>query len=293
MQQEIILFYVGIVAKDNIPLEHCFSVSDFKNSERCFFNFLVTHYLRQRYEFEEGSFNQTIGTILDLVIKKVHASKAYGEPLNYLLEMYFKAAEKDIRQEVEEKGVKSFYGSTIKFLNADSLAKARQVSENYYLKRGGKFNRSVFFKRFWECLLEGERLFKLWGGPDALEMGDDGVVEVVDYKYFENAKKGKDNLDMDLMPKIYILLCAAQLVEMGYDKTRFRVRFWTDPLDESIYEEFDMFSLNNLKQYLRFKIEKILSVKEFSFCEQSFCKVCNSGQRRDWIKQLQTQFKFR
>ncbi len=282
-----------MVAKDNIPLEHCFSVSDFRNFERCFFNFLVTHYLRKRYELEEGSFNQTVGTILDLVIKKIHASKAYGQPLNYLLEAYFKAAEKDIRQEVEEKGARSFYGSTIKFLNSDSLDKARQVFENYYLKRGGKINQSVFYKRFWECLLEGGRLFKLWGGPDALELGMDKIAEVVDYKYFEDPQRGKNNLDMDLMPKIYILLCADTLLEMGHSKIRFRVRSWADPLDETIYEEFDVSSLDNLREYLRFKIEKILSIKELSFCEKSFCKACNADQRKDWIKQLQTQFQFR
>ena len=282
------------MAFDYLDRIYCFSLGDFRNFEKCFFGFLVKHHLQKKYEIEEGTFNQAVGSLLDLAVKKLHLAKAYNQPLDYLLNSLFKAAENDIREQAEREGPHSFYGSTLKFLTPESLKKAQEVFKGYYLKRKGKINRAILHKRFWECLLEGGRessglsskVYKIWGGPDALELGDDGIPEIVDYKYFEDAQKGRDNLDMDLMPKLYTLLCASELLDLRYKKAKFRVRSWTDPLDESLYEEFDLQSVPNLKDFFRHKIHKILSVTEITFCQKPYCKACNSDQREQWIKEL-------
>lgn len=280
------------MAFNNIPRQYCFSLGDFHNFEKCFFNFLVKHHLQKRYEIEEGNVNQAIGSLLDLVIKIIHRSKAYHQPLDYILTSIFKAAEGEIRDKVERAGLKSFYGATIKFLTEENLKKAKEIFKKYYEAREGKINRTVINERFWECMLEGDQVLKLWGGPDALEMGEDGIVEVVDYKYFEDPHKGKNGLDMDLMPKLYTLLCSSELLKSGHKKARFRVRSWNDPQDESLYEEFDLENVSLLKDFFRHKIEKILSVSEITFCQKDYCKACNSEQKEEWLKQLKLQFNF-
>jgi len=274
------------VAFNDLDRLYCFSLGDFHNFEKCYFDFLIRHHLQKRYELEEGNKNQTIGNILDLVMKIIHRSKAYHQPLDYILTSVFKAAENEMRNKVAHSGPKSFYGSTIAFLTEENIAKAKEVFERYYKLKEGKFNKSVLSERFWECILEGSQIFKIWGGPDALEMGEDGVVEIVDYKYFEDPQRGKDNLDMDLAPKLYTLLCAQELLKAGYKKARFRIISWTDPLDDSLYEEFDLEIISNLKDFFRMKIEKILSITELKFCEKVYCKSCNSEQKESWIKEL-------
>ncbi len=283
------------MAFDNVDRLHCFSLGDFRNFERCYFDFLVKHHLQKRYEIEEGNQNQAIGSLLDLVIKIIHRAKAYNQPLDYILTSIFKAAENEIRSKAARQPSKSFYSAATLFLTEETINKAKAVFTRYYNLRKGKINRVVVGEKFWECMLEGPApdgtgLLKLWGGPDALEMGDDGIVEIVDYKFFENPKKGKENLDMDLMPKLYSLLCAQELLKSGHTKARFRVRSWTDPEDESLYEEFDLENIFLLKDFFRQKIEKILSVTELNFCERDYCKSCKSDQREAWLKQLQTQF---
>lgn len=280
------MVYLNTMAFDDIPRINCFSLGDFRNFEKCYFDFLVRHHLQKRYEIEEGNVNQTIGTILDLAIKIIHRSKAYDQPLDYILTAIFKAAEAEIRDKVANAGPKSFYGGTIKFLNEETIQKAKEVFKSYYQKRKGKINKAILKEKFWDCVLEGEQVFKIWGGPDALEMGEDGVPEIVDYKYFEDPKKGKENLDMDLMPKLYTLLCASELLKAGYKKSRFRVISWTDPEDESLYEEFDLESVFLLKDFFKQKIQKILSITELSFCEKVYCKSCNSDTKEEWIKEL-------
>lgn len=279
----------------DIPRIYCFSLGDFRQFEKCYFGFLVKHHLQKKYQIEEGSFNGAVGSLLDLAIKKLHLSKAYHQTLEYLLSSLFKAAEQDIREQAEREGLHSFYGATVKFLTPQAQETAQQVFKNYYQKRQGKINKAILNKRFWECILEAPALsqaevFKIWGGPDALEMGDDGIPEIVDYKYFEDSERGRNNLDMDLMPKLYTLLCASQLLQSGYKKAKFRVRSWTDPLDESLYEEFDLTTVSSLKDFFHHKITKILSVSELAFCEKDYCKACKSDQRDEWIKLLQTQF---
>lgn len=265
---------------------YCFSLGDFHNFERCYFDFLIKHHLQKRYELAEGNQNQAIGSLLDVVIKIIHRVKAYNQPLDYILNSIFKAAEQEIRSKAEHQTSKSFYSATVPFLTEETIQKAKEVFSRYYNLKKGKINKAVVGEKFWECILEGDRLLKLWGGPDAIEMGDDGVVEIVDYKYFEDPKRGKENLDMDLAPKLYTLLCASELLKLGYKKARFRIISWTDPEDDSLYEEFDLETIDLLKDFFKHKIEKILSITELAFCEREYCKTCKSDQRDIWIKEL-------
>lgn len=283
------------MAFDDIPRIYCFSLGDFHNFEKCFFDFLVRHHLQKRYELEEGNKNQAIGNLLDLVIKIIHRTKAYNQSLDYLLSNIFKAAENEIRQKVERAGPKSFYGATLPFLITENISEAKEIFKKYYQSRRGRFNQSVINEKFWECMLEspipdGTGL-KIWGGPDALEIGDDGVIEIVDYK-FRGEQIDNHSYDLDLMPKVYTLLCAEELIKLGCNKVRVRIRLWHKPLDESLYEEFDLNIVSNLKDFFRHKIEKILSSTEISFCGRPFCKACNSDQKEAWLRELKTQFNF-
>jgi hypothetical protein len=277
------------MAFNDIDRLYCFSLGDFHTYDKCSFDFLVRHHLQKRYELEEGNKNLAIGNILDLVMKIIHRSKAYNQPLDYILNSIFKAAENEIRYKVQRAGSKSFYGTTIPFLTEENMNIAREIFKRYYELKKGKFNRGVLNERFWECMLEGEQILKLWGGPDALEMGEDGIVEVVDYKYFEDPQRGRDNLDMDLAPKLYTLLCSEELLKAGHKKARFRIISWTDPLDNSLYEEFDLQVISNLKDFFRVKIQKMLGELELKFCERPFCKSCNHAQKEEWIKELKVK----
>ena len=274
------------MAFDRLDRIYCFSLGDFHTFEKCHFDFLVKHHLQKKYEIAEGSKNLAIGTLLDLAIKKLHLSKAYSQPIDYLVTALFKAAENDVREQAQREGPQSFYGATVEFLTPEVINRAQNIFKNYYLQRNGKINKAILSKRFWECLIEGERALKIWGGPDTLELGDDGIPEIVDYKYFEDPQKGKNGLDMDIMPKLYTLLCAPELLKSGYKKARFRVRSWTDPTDESLFEEFDLEITANLKDFFRMKIEKILSITELKFCQRPYCRSCNHEQKENWIEEL-------
>lgn len=282
------------MAFDDTPKTHAFSLGDFHDFDKCVFAFFVKHHLEKKYELAEGNNNQTIGTLLDLAIKKLHKSKAYHQPPDYLQNL-IKAAELEIRETVKKAGKNSFYGAQIDFLTPENIDKAKEVFKNYCLKKQGKFKKLVITpitqrsRPFWEHSIPNEDPLKLWGGPDALEMGEDGVPEIVDYKYFEDLEKGRGNLDMDLMPKVYTLLCAQDLKNAGFSKARFRVGLWQDPLDESLYEEFDLDQAINLEDYFKDKILRILRTSELSFCEKDWCKVCKSEKRNEWIKGLQKQ----
>lgn len=280
------------MAFGDTPKTNCFSLGDFHEYERCVFAFFVKHHLEKKYELAEGNSIQTIGTLLDLAMKKLHKSKAYNQPPEYLQNL-IKAAELEIRESVEKSGKNSFYGAQIEFLTPEVINKAKEVFKNYCQKKQGSFKKLVFTpitqkpRPFWEHIIPADELIKLWGGPDAIEEGEDGIPEIVDYKYFQDFKKGKANLDMDLMPKVYTLLCASDLKKAGFNKARFRVGFWQDPDDESMYEEFDLDQAINLEDYFKDKILRILRTSELTFCEKDWCKVCKSSERKTWIKELQ------
>ena len=270
-----------------IPRHKCFSLGDLHDFDKCVFAFFVRHHLQKKYELEEGSENQAIGSLLDLAIKKLHQAKAYNQEPEYLAEALIKAAENEIRETAIKTGANSFYGGTIKFLTPEVVNKAQTVFKNYLEKLKGKLNRSLSSKTFWEYTVTDGEQFKLWGGPDSLELAyEDQIPEVVDYKYFDNPERGKNNLDMDLMPKLYLLLSAQELLDQGFKKARFRVRSWQDPEDDSIYEEFDLDNLPNLLAYFKDKVRRIMTTSSLDFCEKGYCKVCQSDKRSEWLSEL-------
>lgn len=113
------------------------------------------------------------------------------------------------------------------------------------------------------------------------------MPEIVDYKFREDVEKGKQRMDMDLMPKVYTLLASDYLKSKGYEKARFVVRIWQDPLDSSLNEEFDLSVIDNFKEFFGQKISKILGTEEIKFCEQGWCRACSSDRRQEFLKELQ------
>lgn len=280
-----------IWSEPQIPKLYCFSLGDFHDFDFCPFRFFVNHHLEKKYELAEGSENLALGSLLDLAVKRLHHSKAYGVDVNYLPNLV-KAAENHIRWQAQKEGPKSFYGPILPFLSEGVINKAQQIFKSYLLL-GGKFNRAIHknkLKPFWKYPIQADQPLLLWGGADGIELGDDGVPEVVDYKYMEDNGRVTDKLDMDLMPKIYTLLCSKELLQSGYQKARFKVRLFNDPLNGSFYEEFDLASIDQLASFFKDKIDKILATSQINFCEKDFCKACKSAKRKEWVQQLSTQF---
>lgn len=271
---------------DGIPRAQCFSLTDFHEFEYCPFRFFVKHHLEKKYELEKGSEQGALGNILDLSIKIFHNSKAYGQPADYI-PYIVKRAVAEIREKVAQNSSKpSFYSASAPFINDQLISRASKIFQDYYQALGGRIKRSLGEVGFCEFIMEdGNGKWKLWGGPDAYEIGDDGVPEVVDYKYKKDIEKGRD-LDMDLMPKIYILLASKFLQSKGYNRARFVVRFWMDPKNNDFYEEFSLEDAESMAGFFKQKIQKILSVKEVTFCERTFCTACSSDQRETFWKEL-------
>lgn len=279
---------------DKIDRVHSFSLGDFHDFDACVFRFFVNHHLQKKYELAEGSPNQAIGSLLDLAIKKLHLAKAYNASPDYLINL-IKAASVDIKNEVEIRGKNSFFGVVPPFLTPEVIVRAQDVFKSYLTTMKGKIKPVVptiqmkRLKPFWERVISSEKSLKLWGGPDSIEMGTDEIPEVADYKYFEDAEKSKAYLDMDLMPKIYMLLTANDLMEAGFDRARFIVRIWTEPTKNDFYEEFDLTEAENLENFFKDKAERVLRTKELTFCEKDYCKACKSSNREEWIAELKVK----
>ena len=176
--------------------------------------------------------------------------------------------------------------------NKDYLSNIAKCSElipsNLFRPPYGKIKKSLGKVGFCEYIIESPRAkFKLWGGPDTFEMGDDGVPEVVDYKYHEDPQKGAERLDMDLTPKLYTLLSSEQLKKMGYNRARFIIRQWTDPSNTTLFTDFDLDDLGEVVKQIKQKIEIILNNKSVSFCERSFCRACKSEKRQEYLRELE------
>lgn len=279
--------------KADVPKIRSFSLGDFHDFERCPFAFFVRHHLEKKYQLEEGSQSQTIGSLLDLGLKKYHNLSSLQQS-EAVIPVLVSAAASQIKSEVEYNRsagrLLSFYSSQLPFITPQVIKKAIQIFQNYHQGIKGKFKKAIHknkLKPFWSyTYLDGEQ-FKLWGGGDGVELGDDGVAEIVDYKYFADSDKGRKYLDMDLMPKLYTLLAAQELLAAGYDKARFIVRLWQEPLNDSFYEEFDLKNMQNLANYFADKVRRIMGVTTLSFCEKDYCKVCKNEQREAWIKELE------
>lgn len=277
--------------QDDIPRTRCFSLGDFHDFDYCPFRFFVNHHLEKKYELAEGSEALVLGSLLDLAIKKFHATRAYGMPAEQIL-VLIKAAQTHIKDQAVKDGPKSFYGPLMPFLTSEVINKAQGVFKQYYQGVGGKFKIAIHknkLKPFWKAVIQSPEPLVIWGGPDGIELGDDGIPEVVDYKLLQNRADAAEKLDMDLMPKVYTFLCAQELKELGYSKTRFKVRLWNDPKNESFYEEFDLLDMPNIEAFLKDKMERILRTSELGFCEKDWCKVCKSDKRKEWVKELQKQ----
>lgn len=273
-----------------VPRYRCFSLSDFKEFERCVFSFLVKHHLGKKYELEDQATpNQVIGSLLDLTIKKVHESKSYNQPIEFLAGIV-KAAEREMRDLVERSGKQSFYGPQVELLSADLLKSAQEVFKNYFQELSGKLQVGLSTKTFWDLNIPSEDgIIKLWGGADALELGKDGVPEVVDYKFYANRENSLSKLDVDTTAKVYILLAASQLQSLGYTQARFRIRLWNQPLDDTVFREFDLESVGSFIDYFKNKAENILRYKEVTFCDQGYCRACKSDLRQQWESQIKLE----
>jgi hypothetical protein len=277
---------------DGILKLNSYSLTDFHDFDDCSFRFFVRHHLDKKYEIDEGNRASALGNLLDQSIKKFHKHRYYGAHPDELVGLV-KSASQDMKAQVQiarERGKNHFYAATIPFLTEDVVLEAIKIFQDYYKGRGLKINQAIDEVGFceWVFPVEGEN-FKLWGGPDCLEMGDDGLPEVVDYKSRQNLEKGKTYMDMDLMPKIYTLLCSKKLLDKGFKKARFIIRFWQDPKDENFYEEFNLDSMSGSEFLFQQKVKRIISTKEVHFCERDFCKACKSEKREDFLSSLESQ----
>lgn len=274
---------------DGIDRKFCYSLTDLHEFDYCPFRFFVKHHLGKKYEIEEGNGQLALGVILDQSIKLFHESKAYGQPKEYLANIVRRAVFV-IKEDAKRKPSPSFYSAVLPFLSEELIEKAIKIFQSYYEGISGKVLKSLGKVGFCEWVLEGkDQQFKLWGGPDAFEMGEDGIPEIVDYKSRSNedVQKGRDNIDMELMPKLYTLLCAKKLLGMGYKKAKFIVRIWQSPNDNSLYEEFDLEAIDSLEPIFLQKIVKIEETKELEFCQKKFCRACNHKDREKFVLELE------
>lgn len=271
---------------DGIPKIRSYSLTDIHDFESCTFRFLVRHHLEKKAEIDDSSPKMALGTILDEAIKLYHLSNVSSDPeyLAYIV----RGAVRRIKEDVASRGEKSFYFKHNEFISEPLIQQAIDIFKDYYTKLGGRIKKSLGRVGFCQFVIEGEDgKIKIWGGPDTFELGDDGVPEIVDYKYHEDPQKGAARLDMDLMPKIYTLLSAEALKSLGYKRVRFIVRQWTDPLNSSLTEEFDLDEVEQIAMYLKQKIEPIMQNKTLMFCERSFCKACKSEKRQEYLQELE------
>src|SRR3989344_443953 len=200
---------------DGIPKINCYSLTDFHDFDDCPFRFFVRHHLDKKYDIDDSSPQNALGTVLDLSIKKFHKFKFYNCDLSDL-EGLVRSVVKDMKEEVlkaELRGKNHFYSATLPFVNEDLILEAIKVFQDFYIAVDKKIRPAIDEVGFCEWVItKGGDNFKLWGGPDTLEEGDDGVPEIVDYKSRQNIEKGKNYMDMDLMPKIYTLFLNKKLI---------------------------------------------------------------------------------
>jgi len=266
---------------------NCFSLTDFHDFDDCLFRFFVRHHLDKKYLISKGSPQLSLGVLLDKTIKNIHKYKAYDKPIDRLVKaVRFSARE---IKESEEKNPKkpNFDTQTVKFLNEEVLTAAEGILANYLSGIRGGIKKSIgevgFCKKY---LKVDDKYYCLWGGPDTLEEGKDGIPEVVDYKSRQDIAKGKEYMDMTLMPKMYTLLVADWLKSKGYKKARFMVKFWQDPKEESFAQEFNLEKLDDHEEVFKEKIQKVLKTIEAEFCITEFCDACNYETKDDFAKEL-------
>ncbi len=273
-----------------IPKINGYSLTDFHDFEECKFRFFVRHHLDRKYEIAKGSDQLALGVLLDRAIKEVHRNKdkgSYKAPIERLVKSV-RYAEKLIREEEQNSPKRpNFSTAVVEYFTEDVIKTAEFLFHNFCMQKQGKFKESIFDVGFCKWTLKiGNEEFVLWGGPDTVEMGEDGVPEVIDYKSRQNISRGKDYMDMDLMPKLYMLLTCQELQRRGFKKARFRVVFWQDPLEDEFYQDFDLEQVKEHEKIFVEKIEKIIKHAEIDYCGGQYCDACNYEKKNDFISEL-------
>ena len=270
-----------------VPPINGYSLTDFHDFDDCKFRFLVRHHLGKKYEIAKGSRQMALGVLLDRAIKEIHKYKGYHHPVERLSNSIRYGRDLIVKEEKESKKRPNFNTAVVGFFDEDIMLAAEQVFKNYYLQIEGKFQQSLFHVDFCKWYLDvGGESFVLWGGPDTVEMGKDGIPEVIDYKSRVDIGKGKKYMDMELMPKMYMLLTKKQLQSFGFEKARFKVVFWQDPKDESFVQEFDLNNLQKEEELFREKIAKITNTKSYDYCAGQYCDACNFSEKDAFIREL-------
>lgn len=283
------MFQYKPMGRDFIPKIRGYSLSDFHDFDTCVFKFLVKHDLDKKYEISKGSPQMALGVLLDKTIKVIHSfgEKAYRASPERLVGAVRYSAKKIIEEERQSPKKPNFNTATVEFLTDEVLTSAESVLLNY-LKQVKTLKKSLgeiaFLKKVVE--IDGQK-FVLWGGPDTLEMGSDRMPEIIDYKSRQDLARGKENMDMDLMPKLYTLLLSEELLQKGYKKARFKVVFWQDPKDESFAQVFDLEDLSPAEELFKEKIREILANKEITFCMMPYCEACNSEKADEYVEMLE------
>jgi hypothetical protein len=273
-----------------IPKINGYSLTDFHDFDECKFRFFVRHDLDHKYEIASGSEQMALGVILDRAIKEVHRNRekgSYKAPVERLVKSVRYAVK--LIQEEEKNSPKrpNFSTAVVGYFTEDVIVTAESIFKNYCEQMEGKFKQAIFDIGFCKWVLKvGDQEFVLWGGPDTVEMGLDGIPEVIDYKSRQNITSGKTRMDMELMPKMYMLLTLNDLRKLGFKKARFKVIFWQDPQEETFFEEFDLSQVSELENIFADKIKIILDQKEIDCCGGKYCDACNSEKREEFIKEL-------
>lgn len=270
-----------------IPKLNSYSLTDFHDFDECLFRFFVRHHLDRKYEIGSGSPQMALGVVLDQSIKNIHRYKAYNHPVERIVKVVRYSAKKIAEKEADNPRKPNFDSAVVPFLTEDVLIAAEQILKNYYHQIKGKFQRSVMEVDFCKKVLDVDGVsFQLWGGPDTIEIGSDGMIEVIDYKSRTDITRGKQNMDMNLMPRIYTLLVADKLLHLGHEKARFVVKFWQDPAESGFTQEYDLKALTEHEDVFKDLIRKIIVTKQVTFCGRKFCDACNYENRSAFIQEL-------
>jgi hypothetical protein len=273
-----------------VPPQNGYSLTDFHDFDDCKFRFFVRHHLEKKYEIAKGSRQMALGVLLDRSIKEIHKYKGYKHPVDRLVKSIKYSADLITKEEKESKKRPNFNSAVVQFFDEEIVLAAEQVFRNYYSQIQGNFQKSLFHVDFCKWYLNlGSENYVLWGGPDTVEMGKDGIPEVIDYKSRMDIGRGKKYMDMELMSKMYMLLTAKQLQQLGFEKARFKVVFWQDPRDESFAQEFDLRDLKEHEDIFRERIQTIVTTKDFDYCAGQYCDACNYEKKDSFIEELEAK----
>lgn len=285
------MFQYKPMTQNFIPKIRGYSLSDLHDFDSCVFKFLVKHHLDKKYEIGKGSPQMALGVLLDRAIKEIHRNRnkgSYNAPAERLVNSVKYAADLIRKEEKASNKHPNFSTAVVDFFTDDVITAGENTLRNYLAQINNKLRPAIFDIEFCKKIIQiDNEKYVLWGGPDTLEKGEDGSPEIIDYKSRQDIAKGKQNMDMDLMPKLYTLLVAEDLLKRGFKKAKFKVVFWQDPKDESFTRDFDLENLSEVEEVFEEKIRKILANKEITFCMMPFCEACNCEKSEDYVAELE------